>query len=42
MYATIDKVIDKLERQITSANEAAMKKKGADRVSTHLLPDTEE
>jgi putative sigma-54 modulation protein len=42
MYATIDKVIDKLERQITSANEAAMKKKGADRVSAHLLPDTEE
>jgi putative sigma-54 modulation protein len=42
MYATIDKVIDKLERQITHANEMTMKKKGADRVSAHLLPDTEE
>jgi ribosome-associated translation inhibitor RaiA len=44
MYATIDKVIDKLERQITSANDTAMtaKKKGAERVSAHLLPDTEE
>ena len=36
MYATIDKVIDKLERQITTHNEAA-KKKGAERVSTRLL-----
>jgi putative sigma-54 modulation protein len=36
MYATIDKVIDKLERQITHANETA-KKKGADRVSSHLV-----
>ena len=42
MYATIDKVIDKLERQITSANDSSMKKKGSERVSTHLLPDTEE
>ncbi len=44
MYATIDKVIDKLERQITHANDVAngVKKKGADRVSQHLLPDTEE
>jgi putative sigma-54 modulation protein len=43
MYATIDKVIDKLERQITHANEATGgRKKGADRVSQHLLPDTEE
>ena len=40
MYATIDKVIDKLERQITTANEAA-KKKGAERVSSHLLTDPE-
>jgi len=36
MYATIDKVIDKLERQITTHNETA-KKKGAERVSTRLL-----
>jgi putative sigma-54 modulation protein len=37
MYATIDKVIDKLERQITTHNETATKKKGAERVSTRLL-----
>jgi putative sigma-54 modulation protein len=42
MYATIDKVIDKLERQITSANDTMTKRKGAERVSAHLLPDTEE
>jgi putative sigma-54 modulation protein len=36
MYATIDKVIDKLERQITTQNEVG-KKKGSERVSTHLL-----
>ena len=36
MYATIDKVIDKLERQITTHNETG-KKKGAERVSTRLL-----
>jgi putative sigma-54 modulation protein len=38
MYATIDMVIDKLERQIRDANESR-KKKGADRASDHLLPD---
>jgi putative sigma-54 modulation protein len=38
MYATIDKVIDKLERQITTANEAT-KQKGAERVSSRLLTD---
>jgi putative sigma-54 modulation protein len=38
MYATIDKVIDKLERQITTANESA-KKKGAERVSSHLVTE---
>ena len=42
MYASIDKVIDKLERQIRSAHGAATKKKGADRASDHLLPDTGE
>jgi putative sigma-54 modulation protein len=40
MYATIDKVIDKLERQITTQNEVGNnKKKGAERVSSHLLSD---
>ena len=38
MYATIDKAIDKLERQITTANETT-KKKGAERVSSRLLTD---
>lgn len=35
MYATIDKVIDKLERQIRAAKPS---KKGAERASTKLLP----
>ncbi len=40
MYATIDKVIDKLERQITGAHSAEIgKKKGAERASSRLLPD---
>jgi putative sigma-54 modulation protein len=40
MYASIDKVIDKIERQIRSAKGAmAAAKKGADRASDHLLPD---
>jgi putative sigma-54 modulation protein len=38
MYASIDKVVDKLERQITSA-KTATSKKGADRASAHLLTD---
>jgi ribosome hibernation promoting factor len=42
MYASIDKVVDKLERQIRSAHGAMTKKKGADRASDHLLPDTGE
>jgi putative sigma-54 modulation protein len=41
MYATIDKVIDKLERQITTSNETS-KKKGSERVSQRLLEDTGE
>jgi putative sigma-54 modulation protein len=41
MYATIDKVADKLERQIRDGH-AARNKKGADRASDHLLPDKEE
>lgn len=40
MYATIDMVLDKLERQIRDGHESH-KKKGADRASDHLLPDTD-
>lgn len=40
MYASIDKVIDKLERQIRGVH-TSHKKKGADRASDHLLPDDE-
>jgi len=40
MYASIDKVIDKIERQILSAKESvASKKKGGERASERLLPD---
>lgn len=39
MYATIDKVIDKLERQIRGAKNS---KKGAERASQRLLPNSEE
>ena len=43
MYASIDKVIDKLERQVCGAKGANnAKKKGADRASAHLLPDAGE
>jgi putative sigma-54 modulation protein len=43
MYASIDKVVDKIERQILSAKEVvAAKKKGAERASQHLLPDAGE
>ncbi|HEY8039609.1 MAG TPA: ribosome-associated translation inhibitor RaiA [Polyangiaceae bacterium] len=43
MYASIDKVIDKIERQILSAKEAVTaKKKGAERASSRLLPDVGE
>jgi putative sigma-54 modulation protein len=41
MYATVDKVIDKLERQITSHNEVS-KKQGSERVSQKLLEDVGE
>ena len=41
MYASIDKVIDKLERQIRDGH-AAHKKKGAERASDRLLPEPEE
>ncbi len=43
MYASIDKVIDKIERQILSAKESVTaKKKGAERASSRLLPDVGE
>ncbi|HLK40247.1 MAG TPA: ribosome-associated translation inhibitor RaiA [Polyangiaceae bacterium] len=43
MYASIDKVTDKIERQILSAKEAVKgRKKGADRASEHLPPDAGE
>lgn len=41
MYATIDKVIDKLERQIRGVH-GTNKKKGAERASDRLLPDEPE
>ena len=41
MYASIDMVIDKLERKIRDAH-ATHKKKGAERASDHLLPDDSE
>ncbi len=41
MYATIDKVIDKLERQIRDGH-GSHKKKGAERASDRLLPEPEE
>ncbi len=40
MYASIDKVVDKIERQIVSAKKSVTaKKKGADRASAHLRAD---
>ena len=41
MYATIDKVIDKLERQIRDGHGTSTQK-GAERASDHLLPDPSE
>jgi putative sigma-54 modulation protein len=43
MYASIDKVTDKIERQIRSAKElATAKKKGGDRAAQHLSGDAGE
>jgi putative sigma-54 modulation protein len=43
MYASIDLVCDKLERQIRAARKASTsRKKGADRASDHLLPAFED
>ncbi len=41
MCASIDKVIDKLERQIREVH-TTHKKKGAERASDRLLPDEPE
>ena len=42
MYASIDKVVDKIERQILSAKELVGAKKGGERASQRLLPDVGE
>lgn len=43
MYASIDKVSDKIERQILNAKESVKaRKKGAERASQRLLPDVGE
>ncbi len=39
MYASIDRVVDKVERQIRTRNEERKAKKGGDRASDHLLVD---
>ena len=41
MYATIDMVTDKIERQIRDGH-GSRNKKGAERASDHLLPEPEE
>jgi putative sigma-54 modulation protein len=43
MYASIDKVVDKIERQILSAKESVKaRRKGADRAAAHLAVDVGE
>jgi ribosome-associated translation inhibitor RaiA len=43
MYASIDKVVDKIERQILSAKESIKaRRKGADRAAAHLAVDVGE
>jgi putative sigma-54 modulation protein len=43
MYVSIDRVVDKLERQIRELKEAAAAKiKGAERASSRMLPDVAE
>jgi putative sigma-54 modulation protein len=43
MYASIDRLIDKVERQIRAAREVATaNRKGAERASERLLPPTED
>lgn len=40
MYASLDKVVDKLERQIRGVH-TSFKKKGAERASDRLIPEEE-
>lgn len=43
MYASIDKVVDKIERQIVSAKgSVTAKKKGAERASSYLVAEISE
>jgi putative sigma-54 modulation protein len=43
MYASVDLVVDKLERQIRAARKSSTsRRKGADRASDHLLPSVED
>jgi putative sigma-54 modulation protein len=43
MYASIDRLIDKLERQIRAAKEVSTaNRKGAERASDRLLPSTDD
>jgi len=43
MYASIDRLVDKLERQVRAAREVATaNRKGAERASDRLLPNSEE
>ena len=43
MYASIDKVVDKLERQVRAAREVATANhKGAERASDRLLPQSDD
>ena len=43
MYVSIDRVVDKLERQIREQKDAvAAKVKGAERASSRMLPDVAE
>jgi len=39
LYASIDRVIDKLEAQIRSSKDQKIHKKGQDRASDHLMAD---
>ena len=43
MYASVDLVVDKLERQIRASRKASTsRRKGGDRASDHLLPTIED
>jgi ribosome-associated translation inhibitor RaiA len=43
MYASIDRLIDKLERQVRAVREVATaNRKGAERASDRLLPSSDD